>query len=85
MIAAMTSENIKLARTMSGVHREILCKEAGLPASTWTRVESYGQMVPRVSIDTLRRVEQIFWRHGIAFMPSGVVRVPQQPTPAVAA
>jgi hypothetical protein len=73
MIRCMTSANIKRARAMVPDHREILCREANIPLSTWSRLESYGDQVPGVSIDTMARVEDLFFRRGIAFLPPGGV------------
>jgi hypothetical protein len=89
MLLAMTSENIKAARTMTQQPRENLAKEARIPLSTWSKCEAFGAQVPKVSVATLMALEGLFLQYGLAFMPGGVVRLPPTPTtggaPAVAA
>jgi hypothetical protein len=76
MLAHMTSENIKQARTMVKEPRENLCHEARIPLSTWSRLESYGSVVPRVAVETMLRIEALFYKRGIMFLPpNGVERI----------
>jgi hypothetical protein len=82
MLSAMTSQNIKTARFLTKQSRETLCMEAKIPFSTWSRLESYGPLIPRVSVDTLMRAETIFLKYGLAFMPSGVVSIAEGETAA---